>query len=144
MDANEYLEKLMADTYKREIDQEENVVRSLPFVAAVLAVLSTIMIFTKSYIPSYPFASQKIYGLAVWTMLFLFGCLAARVIIFLYFALSRQSFQYVSSSSELYSYSTKLANYHTALGRTPTEVNQAIIEDMRILMIQQYAIGAGP
>jgi len=53
MDANEYLEKIVAESYKREIDQEENVVRSLPFVAAALAVLATIMIFLRSYIPLY-------------------------------------------------------------------------------------------
>lgn len=33
----EYLEKLFGDPYRKEIDQEENVWRSLPFFAATLA-----------------------------------------------------------------------------------------------------------
>jgi hypothetical protein len=48
MDANEYLETLVADSYKRELDQEENVVRSLPFAAAALAVVSTIMVVIRA------------------------------------------------------------------------------------------------
>lgn len=35
---DEYLEKLFADAYKRELEQEENVVRSLPFIAAIASV----------------------------------------------------------------------------------------------------------
>jgi hypothetical protein len=33
-----YIEKAFADAYRKEIDQEENVWRSLPFFAATLAV----------------------------------------------------------------------------------------------------------
>jgi hypothetical protein len=36
----EYLEKFIADSFKRESDQEENVVRSLPFFATSLGVLA--------------------------------------------------------------------------------------------------------
>jgi hypothetical protein len=32
-----HIEKFLADTYRKEIDQEENVWRSLPFFAATLA-----------------------------------------------------------------------------------------------------------
>ncbi len=32
-----YIEKTLADSYRREIDQEENIWRSLPFFAATLA-----------------------------------------------------------------------------------------------------------
>lgn len=32
-----YIEKTLADSYRKEIDQEENVWRSLPFFAATLA-----------------------------------------------------------------------------------------------------------
>ncbi len=36
----EYAEKIISDAFKREIDQEENVVRSLPFFATSLGVLA--------------------------------------------------------------------------------------------------------
>jgi hypothetical protein len=51
MKLNEYLEKLGADSYKREIDQEENVVRSLPFAATFLVLLASVLAFIADYIP---------------------------------------------------------------------------------------------
>ncbi len=36
-DALIHIERLLADTYRREIEQEENIWRSLPFFAATLA-----------------------------------------------------------------------------------------------------------
>ena len=139
MDANEYLEKIVAESYKREIDQEENVVRSLPFVAVTLAVLSTIMIVLKSYIPEY---SLNIYPFIVWLMLIAFGMLIMMVIYFLHDAVRHRSFQYVAPADQLYTYATQLRLYYGTLGKTPEEIEQGIIEDARILMIEQYAIGA--
>jgi hypothetical protein len=139
MDTNEYLEALMGELYKREIDQEENVVRSLPFVAVGLALLSTIMIFIAKYIPTHPLC---IYTITVWIMLFLLVCLIVRIIFFLYVSVSRQTFQYIASPNILYDHATNLISYYTILGRTSPEVTDSVIADMRTLMIQQYATGA--
>jgi hypothetical protein len=38
---SDYLEKTFADAYRKEIDQEENIWRSLPFFAATLALQLT-------------------------------------------------------------------------------------------------------
>jgi hypothetical protein len=139
MDASEYLEALMAEGYKKEIDQEENVVRSLPFVAVGLALLSTIMIFIAKYIPTHLWSY---YTILVWVMLVGFGLLIIRIIFYLYRSVSRRNFQYVTPANDLYAYATSLNGYYTALGRTPQQISDAVIEDMRTLMIQQYAIGA--
>lgn len=136
MDENEYLEELMAASYKREIDQEENVVRSLPFVAVGLAVLSTIMIFVSKFIPEYRFKS---YVIVVCGMLFFFGCLIILVIIYLLLAVSGPRFQRVSNPTELYLYSKRLEKYYGDIGRTPEQIAQAVVNDMRLLMSQQYA-----
>jgi hypothetical protein len=137
MDENEYLENLMAESYKREIDQEENVVRSLPFVAVGLAVLSTIMIFVSKYIPEYRLQS---YVIIVWGLLFLFGCLILLIIIYLLLAVSRPRFQRVRDPTELYLYSKRLEKYYRDIGRTPQQISEAVVNDMRLLMSQQYAI----
>ena len=43
MGMDEYLEKLCVDAFKREWDADENVVRSLPFFAAALALTVTVL-----------------------------------------------------------------------------------------------------
>jgi hypothetical protein len=139
MDANEYLERIVAESYKREIDQEENVARSLPFVAAALAVLATILSFARSYIPTYVTA---VYPIAIYTLLIGFGIAVIFVIIFLFLAVRRRRFQYIATSAELYDYTRNLRNYYESLGRTPDEIEKSITEDTRVFMIQQYATGA--
>jgi hypothetical protein len=131
--------KIVAESYKREIDQEENVARSLPFVAATLAILTTMMIFLRNYIPEY---SLDIYQFVVWLMLVTFGALITITIYFLHDAIRHRSFQYVAPADQLYAYATQLRLYYGTLGKTPEEIERSIIEDARILMIEQYAIGA--
>jgi hypothetical protein len=139
MNENEYLEALMAESYKREIEQEENVIRSLPFVVVGLAVISTIMIFVSKYIPTLSFDS---YRLIVWGMLIVFGCLIVSVIIFLLRAVSGVRFLRVRNSTDLYEYFMKLSKYYRDLGRTPSQISEAVVNDMRILMAQHYAISS--
>jgi hypothetical protein len=139
MDANEYLEKVVAESYKREIDQEENVVRSLPFVATALAVLSTIMIFLRSYVPAYSFNA---YPILIWILLVSLGVSIVIIIWRLYLAVRQQSYQYLSPTDQIYTYVVGLRNYYNTLSKTPQEIEEAIIEDIRTFMIQQYTIGA--
>ncbi len=40
---DEYLEKLFAEAYRREIEQEETVIRSLPFIAAIASVIVAVL-----------------------------------------------------------------------------------------------------
>jgi hypothetical protein len=139
MDANEYLEKIVADSYKRELDQEENVVRSLPFAAAALAVISTIIVIVRSYIPVWLIG---LYSIVVWVLLVAFGTSVALALCFLYFAVAPKRLQYLSPSNELYSYVTDLRNYYITIGTPSQQVEQQIIEDTRVLMIEQYTMGA--
>src|SRR3954462_11438216 len=50
---DEYLEEIFAERYKRQLDQEENVARTLPFFAAALAVLANIVGLLRPSIPSF-------------------------------------------------------------------------------------------
>jgi hypothetical protein len=138
MDA-EYLEKILAESYKREIDQEENVVRSLPFVAAALAVLFTIVSFIKGYIPAY---SAGTYAILIYALFVSFGISVASAICFLFFAVYPRRFKYLASSQELYSYVEQLRDYYAGLGSIPEEAQKAIVEDVRIFMIEQYTLGS--
>ena len=52
MEADEYLEKIAAERYERELDQEENVVRNLPFAAAALAIIFAFMAAIRGDVPT--------------------------------------------------------------------------------------------
>jgi hypothetical protein len=138
MDAHEYLEKIIAEQYKRELDQEENVIRSLPFAAAALAVLSTIMVVVRSYVPT---QLGGAYTICVWMLLGLFAVSIAVALWFLWRAMAAKRLQYLSPADELASYVTDLRNYYTALGLSSEQIEESVVRDSRTLMIEQYTIG---
>jgi hypothetical protein len=139
MEANEYLENLLAESYKRELDQEENVIRSLPFAAAALAVISTIMVVVRSYVPA---DAIGLYPMVVWALLIAFGISVGLALCFLFLAVAPTRLQYLSPSNELYSYVNDLRDYYTSLGTPLGKIEQQVIEDTRTFMIEQYTIGA--
>src|SRR5487761_1396879 len=126
MDANEYLETLVAESYKRELDQEENVVRSLPFAAAALAVISTIMVVVRSYVPA---GAIGFYPVAVWACLIAFGVSVAWTLCLLFLAVAAKRLQYLSPPNELYEYVISLRNYYIAIGTSPQQTEQQVFED---------------
>src|SRR5690242_10543276 len=79
--AAEYLEKLVTESFKRELDQEENVVRSLPFFATSIGVLITFVGFVRTTLPAFSLTAWPIiaYGL-----LFSLLCALAALLLFLY------------------------------------------------------------
>jgi hypothetical protein len=98
------LETLFAEQYRREIDQEENVWRSLPFFSATLAVEVAILS------QAAPLLLASSGGLALTVAMI--GCLLALLILAVLHALFRsirsQPFSYLSSESELLDYVRRL------------------------------------
>lgn len=137
MDANEYLEKIAAESYKREVDQEENVVRSLPFVVAAMALLVTILGFAKIYIPVY---SINFYPIFVFSILLGVGVSVGISILFLFLTVIPREFRYLSRTSDLQEYARSLRDYYSQL-HDVDDIDKSVVEDIRILMIEQYAIG---
>jgi hypothetical protein len=139
MQGDEYLEKIVAASYAREIDQEENIFRTLPFAATALAIIFTFMVFIKNDIPD---RLTGVYAIVIWVMLALFWIVIAFALCFLWAAIAAKSLQFLSPPNELYRYVTDLRNYYAA-SRTPSDqIEQKVFEDTRTLMIEQYTLGA--
>lgn len=138
-DASEYLEKIAAEGYKREVDQEENVIRSLPFVVAALALLVTILGFSRVYVPIYSF---HIYPMLVFSVLSCLGVAIGISILFLFITVIPREFRYLSRIADLQEYAQSLRDYYSQLHEDPEDIEKGVIGDIRILMIEQYAIGA--
>lgn len=139
MEGDEYLEQILAASYTKEIDQEENVFRTLPFAAAALAIIFTFLVFIRSDVPD---RMTGAYSIVVCGLLAIFWTVIASSLCFLWLAVAAKPLQYLSAPNELYRYVTDLRNYYAA-SRTPaTQIEQQIVDDVRSLMIAQYTLGA--
>jgi hypothetical protein len=139
MQGDEYLEKIVAASYAREIDQEENIFRTLPFAATALAVIFTVMVFIKNDVPD---RLTGVYALVVWVMLALFWIVIAFALCFLWATVAAKPLQFLSPPNVLYRYVSELRDYYAA-SRTPSDqIEQKVFEDTRTFMIEQYTLGA--
>ncbi|MGC2522063.1 MAG: hypothetical protein WA417_05405, partial [Stellaceae bacterium] len=113
MEGDEYLERIVAASYAREIDQEENIFRTLPFAATALAIIFAFMVFIKGDVPS---RLDGFYSILIWLFLLLFWMVIAFSLVFLWLAVLAKPLRYLSSPNELYRYVMDLRNYYTASG----------------------------
>jgi len=139
MEGDEYLEKIVAVSYAREIDQEENIFRTLPFAATALAIIFTFIVFIKGDVPN---RLIGIYPIMIWVLLFLFWVVIAFSLVFLWRTVSAKSLQFLSPPNELYRYVTDLRNYYRVTGAPLDQIEQRVAEDLRTVMIEQYTLGA--
>lgn len=76
----DYLEKTFSDAYRKEVEQEENVWRSLPFFAATLALQLAALGWVRDWIPVEAgwvrYAGFGLLGVAALATLWALGCLA--------------------------------------------------------------------
>lgn len=139
MDINEYLEKAISDAFKREFDQEENVVRSLPFFAAVLALLISTVGVVRDAIPH---LSTSWFSVFSWLMIGGIGISIALVLFYLWHAVRRRRFDYPMREADLVQYANGLRNFHTESGVSPEQLDGVVIADIRQTMIDQLARAA--
>jgi len=136
-EALSHIEKTLADTYRKEIDQEENVWRSLPFFATTVALqLATIAQFI-SRLPSlrsqFCWISLGLLGLTVIMMLvavaFLFACIFPA------------KFAYIAKETELLLFTQNLISYEQSLslaGAAPPATTFDAVETLKITLANQY------
>jgi hypothetical protein len=100
MQAWELLERLLGGLYLKELEQEENIWRSLPFFSAALALE---VVALNQILP----VAGRLAGAWSWvigTAIALQAVLLLGVLLFLYRSIRRQSFSYISSGTDLVAY----------------------------------------
>lgn len=136
MDSREYLETIVAESYRAELEHEENVIRSLPFVAGALAVLATALSFARSYLPN-------LYPIIVYALMVGLGIAVLIVITFLLIALGHaRRYEYISSGAELRAYREDLIAFYQNTGVAAAQVDGQVLSDMRETIIDQYIVGS--
>lgn len=139
METNEYLEGILADSYRHEVDQEELLARSLPSLATALAVLAILLAVA---LPEIPMLAWSPYSIVVYLILAFLAISAFLAILFLVWALWPRRFAYLMRESDLSSYMRNLRRYYRHTELSPAEIEEAVAADVRDAMIEQYAEGA--
>lgn len=164
--AGDYLEKLVLDGFKRELDQEENVVRSLPFFATSIGIMITLISLT---IYNLPAADHDLWIIFIYGILVLLIADIFALLYFLHQAIRTRAFGYPMHEEDLLGYAKRLMSYYTptppasaadsnleantlAVVRSDTPgsdldvhaiVERAVLEDLRNVFITQLATSAG-
>lgn len=125
----DHLEKTLGDNYRKEIDQEENVWRSLPFFAATLAVQAAVLSAVSSDLSG--LAGRHL--ILAWCLLALAGLFNLGVLFLLYRVIRLRPFKYVAAEPALFAYAEKLARADKA------DEGDALIAFKRLLA-GQYAV----
>jgi hypothetical protein len=142
MNPDEYLEKLFTDAFKREFDQDENVVRSLPFFATALALAVTVLslIGDRVLLEIAGLWSPRFYLSIV--VIFLLCCTAwclGSVLWYIFAAIRARTYKLPPSESDLLDWAGRLRSFYAAKGLAGSDLDAAIITDLRQTMISEYA-----
>ncbi len=128
-----HIEKTRADAYRKEIDQEENIWRSLPFFAATLALQLAVVVQTTQR-----FAALQ--GVWMWTgraLLVAAGVHSLLALVFLARSIALARFRYVAPEPDLLAYAKALVEDE----RNDAGVATAhTVETLKLALVDQYAI----
>lgn len=134
----DYLEKLFDDDCRKEIDQEENVWRTLPFFTATLALQLAGVAQVRNWVGGVP-------GALYWLSLTLLGAAALATfaaLLFLAESIWLGRCRYATREPDLKNYIKQVRAAEIAGGTTDAEATLVAFSAARAVMVQQYTLGA--
>ena len=136
----DHLEKTFADAYRKEIDQEENVWRSLPFFAATLALQLAGLAQVRDWV-----AGSSGPLLAISTgLLAVAGAATLAAILSLGFSVWPADFQYVGREPAFRDYAdaVRSAAAQVAGAGTEQDIAESALRTVKAALLEQYATAA--
>jgi hypothetical protein len=133
-----YIEKTLADSYRKEIDQEENVWRSLPFFAATLALQLAALFQIIDKLPG----PTTLTGLCSDFFLLAAGASTLVSLLFLASSIYPQKFDYVAREPLLLQYTRDLIEYEAAAANLSALQPLSALNTVKIEIARQYAQAA--
>ena len=135
VEADEYLEEVLKDSFDRELDVDENVARTLPFFAAAFAFAGPMFTYIIVELPP----SGGVLGVVLRIMLAAAAVSACIVLGNLFRAVRRRDYKIPPSEPELVEYANDLKEAYGQTGLTPKFVQVRTKEKLRELMVRHYA-----
>lgn len=135
-EADEYVESIIADGFDREIDQEENIVRSLSFCATSLGILAAALSLA---LPTLCPPAWEVFAVATYGLLVTLASSVLVVLFYLFRSVWPRQVAYPISAIALLSYADSLRAYYGNADAAPEIVEAAIVADIRETRIKQTA-----
>ncbi len=139
MAPEEYLEGVFKDAFRRELEVDENVARTLPFFAATMALVVTLFGYAVSKLPppALGFVSLSLH------LLLGFGALCLVLVVASLFQIVRvREYRIPPKETEQIKWAEALKAYHGARGLTGPALDDQVVAALRDRMIIEYAEGA--
>jgi hypothetical protein len=133
-----HIEKSLADSYRKEIDQEENIWRSLPFFATTIALQIAALGQFISWLP--PLGT--VYSLISIFLLSATGLLMLTALVLLAVCIKPAKFQYIAREPLLFHYAEDLMAAERAAVAAGSANPPNALEGLQKQMSLQYAVGA--
>jgi hypothetical protein len=133
-----YIERTLAESYRKEIDQEENVWRTLPFFAATLALqlAALLQVVTKMPDPTTPL------GKASLAFLMLAGVATLVALGFLAVSIFPRRFEYIAREPDLLAYAHDLIAYEANPANQAQPQPVSALLTLKLELADQYAQAA--
>jgi len=135
---DEYLEKVVEASFKREFEQDENIVRSLPFFAAALGL--AVAIFAQIVIRMPP--QNTALGWALTVILLLAGGAFACTLWSLFQLVRAREFKVPPNEQSLVEWGQQLVEFYRGQRKSVEKAEEAAKNDVRKRMIDAYAEAA--
>jgi hypothetical protein len=136
---DEFLESTFKDSFKRELEVDENVARTLPFFAATLALAATLFRYV---LPQLPKLTLSWISLTLHGLLVAGGVCLAVILWTLFQAVRVREYRIPPRETELATWQEELRAYYRGLKLTPATVETRVLADLRSRMILEYAEAA--
>ena len=136
MKPNEHLEKVFSEAYKREIDQDESVWRTLPFFATSLTLYAALLGYIGGKLPPISLNAFLLLGYVLMTASA--GFLAASLI-WLWFGVHTRVYRHIPMETDVLAFSVGLRDYHSQLGLQGDQLDGKVVEEVQEFTTRQYA-----
>lgn len=138
MKADEYLESVFKEAFKRELEVDENVARTLPFFAATLALVVTLYGYATTKLPTLQlgFLSLLLHLLLITGA----ACLAG-VVYSLFQAVRAREYRIPPKETEHIAWAESLKSFYAEQGMNPAAADEKVASDLRARMLVEFAEG---
>lgn len=134
-----YLSELATDSFKRQVELDESVWRSLPFFGAALALAASIIGRGSADAP--PLA-WSLYAILTHAALGLATLSFAWALRWFWVVVKARDYEYPSADAQVRAYAEEMTKFHRASGMSGTELDDKVVDEMRLFMIEQYGSAA--
>jgi hypothetical protein len=134
--ADEYVETIVTDGFDRELEQEENIVRSLSFCATSLGILAAALSLA---FPTLCPPAWGVFEISTYGLLVALGLSVLVVFCYLLMSVWPRRVAYPMNEIELLAYADSLRTYYANSEAAAEIIETAIIADIRETHIKQIA-----